>query len=183
MYVDGLIGPDTVNTAPPDTVTAFEDHGTVAVTLTLDVDQAREQLAAARSEAKKLTEESNKMLAKAKEVIAAARDEAETTTAEAEARVQMLTRTADNYSARVRSEADQAAKRVRTIADDDAAHQDPARSKELFSEPHYGARRVRLDAALLQRAKRCRLIQRTPMGAPNWRRSTSLPMPACRSSS
>jgi transaldolase/glucose-6-phosphate isomerase len=44
MYVDGLIGPDTVNTAPPDTVIAFEDHGTVAVTLTVGVDEALEQL-------------------------------------------------------------------------------------------------------------------------------------------
>ncbi len=45
MYIDGLIGPDTVNTAPPGTIDAFHDHGTVAITLTVDVDQAREQLA------------------------------------------------------------------------------------------------------------------------------------------
>ena len=45
MYVDELIGPDTVNTAPPNTVTAFQDHGTVEITLTVDVDEAREQLA------------------------------------------------------------------------------------------------------------------------------------------
>ena len=29
MYVDGLIGPDTVNTVPPQTLAAFLDHGTV----------------------------------------------------------------------------------------------------------------------------------------------------------
>ncbi|MCU0463656.1 MAG: bifunctional transaldolase/phosoglucose isomerase [Anaerolineae bacterium] len=29
MYLDGLIGRDTVNTVPPDTLTAFADHGTV----------------------------------------------------------------------------------------------------------------------------------------------------------
>jgi transaldolase len=29
MYVEDLIGPHTVNTAPPATITAFEDHGTV----------------------------------------------------------------------------------------------------------------------------------------------------------
>jgi transaldolase/glucose-6-phosphate isomerase len=45
MYVDGLIGPNTVDTAPPATITAFEDHGTVAITLTVDVDEARDQLA------------------------------------------------------------------------------------------------------------------------------------------
>ncbi|MFN2137034.1 MAG: bifunctional transaldolase/phosoglucose isomerase [Candidatus Promineifilaceae bacterium] len=46
LYVDGLIGPDTVNTAPPQTIEAFLDHGTIAVTLTVDVDEARSQLAA-----------------------------------------------------------------------------------------------------------------------------------------
>ena len=61
--------------------------------------QAREKLAASRAEAKRLTDESNQLLAKAQQTIGAARDEADTTTAEAEARVQMLTRTADNYSA------------------------------------------------------------------------------------
>ncbi len=33
LYVDGLIGPDTVNTVPPATLDAFLDHGTVAPTL------------------------------------------------------------------------------------------------------------------------------------------------------
>jgi transaldolase len=41
MYVDELIGPETVNTMPPATVAAFDDHGTVAVTLTEGVDEAR----------------------------------------------------------------------------------------------------------------------------------------------
>ena len=30
LYVDGLIGPDTINTLPETTIAAFEDHGTVA---------------------------------------------------------------------------------------------------------------------------------------------------------
>jgi transaldolase / glucose-6-phosphate isomerase len=34
LYVDALIGPDTVNTIPPATWDAFRDHGTVAETLT-----------------------------------------------------------------------------------------------------------------------------------------------------
>ena len=40
MYVDDLIGPNTVNTMPPATVAAFDDHGKVAVTLTEGVDEA-----------------------------------------------------------------------------------------------------------------------------------------------
>jgi transaldolase len=45
MYVDGLIGKDTVNTLPPATLDAFMDHGSPAVTLTQDVDAARDALA------------------------------------------------------------------------------------------------------------------------------------------
>jgi transaldolase/glucose-6-phosphate isomerase len=45
LYVDSLIGPDTVNTMPPKTMDAFRDHGTVAQTLTADVDGARHVLA------------------------------------------------------------------------------------------------------------------------------------------
>ncbi len=41
LYVDGLIGPDTVNTLPDDTMAAFEDHGTVARTIDDGVDEAR----------------------------------------------------------------------------------------------------------------------------------------------
>jgi len=36
-YVDELIGPDTVNTVPPDTLDAFIDHGTIAQTINQDV--------------------------------------------------------------------------------------------------------------------------------------------------
>jgi transaldolase len=46
LYVDNLIGPDTVNTLPPATYVAFRDHGAVAQTLARDVDQALAQLAA-----------------------------------------------------------------------------------------------------------------------------------------
>lgn len=44
MYVDNLIGKDTVNTIPPETLEAFVDHGTVALSLESDLDQARDQL-------------------------------------------------------------------------------------------------------------------------------------------
>jgi transaldolase len=46
MYVDELIGPDTVNTMPDATVAAFLDHGTVARTVDTDVDGAEAHLAA-----------------------------------------------------------------------------------------------------------------------------------------
>ena len=47
LYVDSLIGPDTVNTIPPKTMDAFRDHGTLAQTLTADIDGARHVLAEA----------------------------------------------------------------------------------------------------------------------------------------
>ena len=46
LYVDELIGSDTVNTLPPATLDSFIDHGNVAQTLTAGLDQARRQLAA-----------------------------------------------------------------------------------------------------------------------------------------
>ncbi len=36
LYVDNLIGPDTVNTLPETTLAAFEDHGTLARTIDND---------------------------------------------------------------------------------------------------------------------------------------------------
>src|SRR3989442_455528 len=44
MYVEGLIGPETVNTMPEETILAFQDHGKVAETLTQGVDEARKLL-------------------------------------------------------------------------------------------------------------------------------------------
>jgi transaldolase/glucose-6-phosphate isomerase len=40
-YVEELIGPDTVNTMPPQTMDAFRDHGVVADALTGSVPQAK----------------------------------------------------------------------------------------------------------------------------------------------
>jgi transaldolase/glucose-6-phosphate isomerase len=40
MYLDALIGADTVNTVPPATLTAFMDHGTVAATLSTGYEEA-----------------------------------------------------------------------------------------------------------------------------------------------
>ncbi|HEY3015501.1 MAG TPA: transaldolase [Nocardioides sp.] len=40
LYVDGLIGPDTVTTLPEPTIAAYEDHGTLARTIDTGVDDA-----------------------------------------------------------------------------------------------------------------------------------------------
>ncbi|MCC6225277.1 MAG: transaldolase [Microthrixaceae bacterium] len=40
LYVDELIGPDTVNTLPEPTLEAFEDHGRIARTIDADTDAA-----------------------------------------------------------------------------------------------------------------------------------------------
>jgi transaldolase len=45
MYVEELIGPDTVDTLPPATFEAFRDHGRVTPTLETDVEGARAALA------------------------------------------------------------------------------------------------------------------------------------------
>jgi transaldolase len=41
LYVEELIGPETVNTMPEETIEAFQDHGEVAPTLERDLDEAR----------------------------------------------------------------------------------------------------------------------------------------------
>jgi transaldolase len=45
MYVEELIGPETVDTVPPETFEAFRDHGRVAATLEQDVEGARAAIA------------------------------------------------------------------------------------------------------------------------------------------
>jgi transaldolase len=44
LYVEELIGPETVNTMPEETIEAFQNHGNVAETLTKDVDAAHKLL-------------------------------------------------------------------------------------------------------------------------------------------
>jgi transaldolase/glucose-6-phosphate isomerase len=45
LYVEELIGPDTVNTVPPATLDAFRDHGKVRNSLEENIDEARQVLA------------------------------------------------------------------------------------------------------------------------------------------
>ncbi len=44
LYLENLIGENTVNTVPPATYQAFKDHGTVRASLHENLDQAEEQL-------------------------------------------------------------------------------------------------------------------------------------------
>jgi transaldolase / glucose-6-phosphate isomerase len=46
LYIEELIGPETVNTMPEKTMDAFRDHGKVSGSLTTDVDAAAETLTA-----------------------------------------------------------------------------------------------------------------------------------------
>ncbi len=59
-YVDALIGPNTVNTVPPQTLEAIQQHSTPARTIDLDTDQAYallERLAAAGIDFRAVTDE------------------------------------------------------------------------------------------------------------------------------
>jgi transaldolase len=42
MYIESLIGPDTINSVPPETLEAFRDHGRARVTLAEGEDEAGE---------------------------------------------------------------------------------------------------------------------------------------------
>jgi transaldolase len=59
MYIETLIGPDTVNTMPPQTIDAFRDHGVVARTVDKDLgaaEQTMRDLAAAGVSMKDVTD-------------------------------------------------------------------------------------------------------------------------------
>lgn len=49
LYVEELIGPDTVDTMPPQTVVAFADHGKVARTIDTGLGEARQDIAGLES--------------------------------------------------------------------------------------------------------------------------------------
>jgi transaldolase/glucose-6-phosphate isomerase len=44
IYVDNLIGPETVNTVPPQTLEAVRDHAKIEITLTRDLDEAQKAI-------------------------------------------------------------------------------------------------------------------------------------------
>jgi transaldolase len=63
MYVEQLIGPDTVNTMPPATIEAFRDHGKTARTVDQDLDKARADIAAIEKAGITMKEVTDKLLA------------------------------------------------------------------------------------------------------------------------
>lgn len=82
VYVETLIGEETVNTMPPHTIDAFRDHGTAASTLENDVEQAAadlEKLATLGVDLSAITEQLQRAgvesFAKAFETLMAAIDE------------------------------------------------------------------------------------------------------------
>ena len=44
IYVDNLIGPETVNTVPPQTLVAFKDHGIAVMSLVRGLDEAQDSI-------------------------------------------------------------------------------------------------------------------------------------------
>jgi transaldolase len=62
VYVEELIGPETVNTMPPATFEAFRDHGRVAATLEAGLDDARATLAELASLGIKLADVTDELL-------------------------------------------------------------------------------------------------------------------------
>jgi transaldolase len=62
MYVEDLIGPDTVNTMPPATLEAFRDHGVVARTVDSHIEQERALLAELEALGISLREVTDKLL-------------------------------------------------------------------------------------------------------------------------
>jgi transaldolase len=63
MYVEDLIGPDTVNTMPPATIEAFRDHGEVKRTVDTNLDGERALLAALEELGISLESVTDKLLA------------------------------------------------------------------------------------------------------------------------
>lgn len=70
LYVEDLIGPDTVNTIPPSTLDAFRDHGRVDATLETDVDEARQTLATLESSGVSLQQVTGKLTVEAVDLFA-----------------------------------------------------------------------------------------------------------------
>jgi len=62
MYVEQLVGPNSVNTLPPATIEAFRDHGEVRRTIDTDVDGARQVIAALEAAGVSMRDVTHKLL-------------------------------------------------------------------------------------------------------------------------
>ncbi|HXB22935.1 MAG TPA: bifunctional transaldolase/phosoglucose isomerase [Candidatus Solibacter sp.] len=65
MYIENLIGPDTVNTIPPATLDAFRDHGQVVRTLDADLPSADKTMADLEKAGISIREVTDKLLVEA----------------------------------------------------------------------------------------------------------------------
>ncbi len=74
LYVEELIGPDTVNTIPPATMDAFRAHGHPRASLTEGIEEARAVMAAAEEHRLGLDEVTKQLVADGVELFAAAAD-------------------------------------------------------------------------------------------------------------
>ena len=63
IYVEALIGPNTVNTLPPATLEAFRDHGETRLTVTEGLDDAERTLAALEAHGVSMREVTDRLLA------------------------------------------------------------------------------------------------------------------------
>jgi len=63
VYVEALIGPNTVNTLPPATLEAFRDHGETKLTVTTGLDEAERTLAALEAQGVSMEEVTGTLLA------------------------------------------------------------------------------------------------------------------------
>lgn len=70
IYVDELIGPDTVNTIPPATYSAFRDHGKLNNTLTANVEEAAQVMNNLKKSGISIDEVTDKLLIQGVELFA-----------------------------------------------------------------------------------------------------------------
>ena len=68
VYVEELIGPDTVNTIPPPTLAAFRDHGRPRPSLVEDLDGAWDTMACLARRASRLKATTDRLLAEGSEL-------------------------------------------------------------------------------------------------------------------
>ncbi len=74
VYVEELIGPDTVNTIPPATFEAFRDHGRLRASLTEDVDCAFDTMSALAEVGISMKDTTNTLLAEGVQIFSDAFD-------------------------------------------------------------------------------------------------------------
>ena len=75
IYIEELIGPDTVNTVPPATLDAFRDHGKPRQSLTENLDGARKEMAALATASISMKEVTDKLTADGVKLFADAFDQ------------------------------------------------------------------------------------------------------------